>query len=171
MDLTPAALLAMTLSFVVYATAAVWYAVPRLRDLPLVDALAPLLWIHAFRHIALQLFSSQEFGFAIPDAVRDQIAYGDLVGMLLALGTLYAIRFGRRLAVPLVWVFVVATTIDLANAALQGIREELFAEATDVSWLILTFYVPALWVSLGLVVWTLLTRRSEAVRANGATTG
>ena len=170
MDLTPAALLAMTLSFVVYATAAVWYAVPRLRGLPLGDALAPLLWIHAFRHIALQLFSSQEFGFAIPDAVRDQIAYGDLVGMLLALGTLYAIRFGRRLAVPLAWVFVVATTIDLANAALQGIREELFAEATDVSWLILTFYVPALWVSLGLVVWTLLTRRSEAVRANGATT-
>jgi hypothetical protein len=31
-------------------------------------------------------------------------------------------------------------------------------------------FVPALGVSLGLGVWTLLTRRSEAVRANWATT-
>ncbi|MGH2740775.1 MAG: hypothetical protein ACRDH6_09885 [Actinomycetota bacterium] len=161
MDLTAAALLAMALSFVVYATAAVWYAVPRLRALPLGAALAPFLWIHAFRHIALQLFSSQEFGFAIPNSVRDQIAYGDLIGMLLALATLYAIKFGRRLAVPLAWVFVVASAIDLANAALRGIGEELFARAADVSWLILTFYVPALWVSLTLVVWILLTRRSQ----------
>lgn len=161
MDLTAAALLAMILSFVVYATAAVWYAVPRLRNLRLGVALAPLLWIHTFRHVALQLFSSQEFGFSIPDSVRDQIAYGDLIGMLLALATLYAMRYGWRLAVPVAWVFVVATVIDLTNAALQGIREELFAEAADVSWMILTFYVPALWVSLALVVWKLLSRRAE----------
>lgn len=161
MDLTAAALLAMILSFVVYATAAVWYAAPSLRELPLADALAPLLWIHAFRHVALQLFSSQEFGFAIPDSVRDQIAYGDLIGILLALATLYAMRFAWGWAVPLAWVFVVATALDLTNAAIQGIREELFAEAADVSWLILTFYVPALWVSLVLVVWKLITRRSE----------
>lgn len=74
--------------------------------------------------------------------------YGDLIGSVLALATLYALRFRPRLAVPLAWVFIVATAVDLANAAVQGIREELFDKASDVSWLILTFYVPALWVSV-----------------------
>jgi hypothetical protein len=30
-----------------------------------------------------------------------------------------------------------------------------------VSWLILTFYVPALWVSVALVAWQLWTRRDK----------
>jgi hypothetical protein len=163
MDLTSAALLAMTLSFVVFATAAAWYAAPRIRALPLAAAITPLLWIHAFRYVALQIFSSQTFGFAIPDGTRDAIVYGDLLGMALALATLYALRFRSRLAVPLAWVFVVATVIDLGNAAVAGIREELFDKAADVTWMILTFYVPLLWVSVVLVAWRLWTHRGERV--------
>ena len=164
-ELTAAALVAMALSFVVFATAAAWYAVPWMRAVALGTAITPLLWIHAFRYVALQLFSAQEFGFAIPDLTRDQIVYGDLVGMLLALATLYALRSRWRLAIPLAWVFVVATVLDLGNAAVMGIREHLFDKATDVSWLILTFYVPALWVSLVLVVWQLWTREESGSAA------
>lgn len=161
MDLTTAALLAMILSFVVYGTAAFWYAVPWMRAAPLAAAITPLLWVHAFRHIALQLFSSQEFGFDVPDLTRNEIAYGDLAGMVLALSTLYALRYRWRLAVPLAWVFVAATIVDLGNAAVMGIVEDLFDKAFDVSWFILTFYVPALWVSVALVAWRLWTREAE----------
>jgi hypothetical protein len=160
-DLTTAALVAMVLSFVVFITAAAWYAVPWLRAVALGAALTPLLWIHAFRYVALQLFSAQEFGFAVPDPTRDQIVYGDLIGMGLALATLCALHYRWRLAIPLAWGFVVATVLDLSNAAVMGIREDLFDKATDVSWLILTFYVPALWVSVALVVWQLWTRRDQ----------
>jgi hypothetical protein len=160
-ELTAAALVAMVLSFVVFITAAAWYAVPWLRAVALGAALTPLLWIHAFRYVALQLFSAQEFGFAVPDPTRDQIVYGDLIGMGLALATLCALHYRWRLAIPLAWVFVVATVLDLSNAAVMGIREDLFDKATDVSWLILTFYVPALWVSVALVVWQLWTRRDQ----------
>jgi hypothetical protein len=163
MDLTTAALLAMVLSFVVYTTAAVWYVVPWMQGVPLGRAIVPLLWIHAFRYVALQLFSSQEFGFEIPNSTRDAIVYGDLAGMLLALATLYAVRLRARVTIPLAWLFVVATVVDLANAAVMGLREDLFDKATDVSWLILTFYVPALWVSVALVAWQLATRRSEPI--------
>src|SRR4029453_879666 len=104
MDLTSASLLAMTLSFVVFGTAAAWYAVPRMRAVPLAAAITPLLWVHAFRSVALQIFSSQALGFAIPDGTRDAIVYGDLLGMALALATLSALRFRSRLAVPLAWV-------------------------------------------------------------------
>jgi hypothetical protein len=165
-DLTAAALVAMALSFVVFATAAAWYAVPWMRAVALGVAITPLLWIHAFRYIALQLFSAQEFGFAIPDLTRDGIVYGDLVGMALALATLYALRHRWRLAIALAWGFVVATVLDLGNAAVMGIREHLFDKATDVSWLILTFYVPALWVSVALVVWQLWTRRDERLTSS-----
>ena len=81
--------------------------------------------------------------------------------MGLALATLYALRYRWRMAIPLAWVFVVATVIDLSNAAVMGIREDLFDKATDVSWLILTFYVPALWVSVVLVAWRLWTREES----------
>jgi hypothetical protein len=160
-ELTAAALVAMVLSFVVFTSAAAWYAVPWMRAVALGAAITPLLWLHAFRYVALQLFSAQAFGFAIPDLTRDEIVYGDLLGMMLALATLFALRYRWRFAIPLAWGFVVATVLDLGNAAVMGIREHLFDKATDVSWLILTFYVPALWVSVALVVWRLGTRRHE----------
>jgi hypothetical protein len=109
----------------------------------------------------MTLFSAQAFGFAIPNSTRDQIVYGDLIGMGLALASLYALRSRWRMAIPLVWVFMVATVIDLGNAAVMGIREDLFDKATNVSWLILTFYVPALWVSVVLVAWRLWTREGS----------
>jgi hypothetical protein len=58
-------------------------------------------------------------------------------------------------------VLVAATVIDLSNAAVIGIREDLFDKAADLSWLILTFYVPALWVSLALVAWRLWPREGS----------
>jgi hypothetical protein len=64
--------------------------------------------------------------------------------MILALATLYALRHRWRGAVALAWVLVAATVVDLGNAAVRGLREQLFAEAEGWSWFILTFYLPAL---------------------------
>lgn len=89
---------------------------PALRKWAPAVALVPLLWVHTFRFIALQLFSSQEYGFEASDAVRDEIAYGDLLGAVLALASLFALRFRAAL----IWLFVFATVIDLGNAFVQG---------------------------------------------------
>jgi hypothetical protein len=123
--------------------------------------------VHVFRHVALQIFSAQRSGFDVPDGVRDQIAYGDVVGMLLALAAILALRRRLRLANPLAWIFVLETVIDLGNALVGGIRDQLLGAAFGVTWLILTFYVPILWVSLGLVVWQLLMRRRHPLAAIG----
>ena len=95
MDTTQALLLANTLSFVVYAILAFWYVVPWLKNHERAVALTPLLWIHAFRHVALQVFSAQRAGLVIPDGFRDQIAFGDLAGIILALLALIACAFAR----------------------------------------------------------------------------
>ena len=109
MDTTQALLLANTLSFVVYAIIAFWYIVPWAKTQERAVALTPLLWVHAFRHVALQVFSAQKAGLVIPDYFRNAIAFGDLAGMILALVALIALRRRSRLAIPITWLFVVGT--------------------------------------------------------------
>src|SRR5262245_16078659 len=148
----------MSASFVACAFAAASYVVPWLKTRPLPQAMTPLLAVHLFRHVALQLVSAQRFGFDISNAGRDEIVYGDLAGVTLALLALAAIHFASTLWKLLTWLFVVATVVDLGNGLVVGFREDLFGRASGVSWLILTFYVPALWVTTGLVFWQLVTR-------------
>lgn len=156
LSLTSAAVLAMAASFAVFGLATGWYAVPWLRVRQFEQAVEPLLWIHAFRYIALQAFSAQQFGLAASDSTVQQIAYGDLVGAALAVASLVALRARWSGARLLIWAFVVATIVDLGNAFRAGLAEHLFGTAHDVSLTILTFYVPVLWISTGLVTWLLL---------------
>jgi len=162
---TTAAGLASLLSFVAFGLIAAWHVVPWLRMQGRGEALIALIWVQAFRHIALQIFSAQKFGFAVSDGVRDEIAIGDVVGMLLAIATIVALRYKARITVVLAWALVVETFADLANSAAAGIREGLFETASGVTWMILTFYVPVLWISLLLIVWQLLQRRNEPLHA------
>jgi hypothetical protein len=161
MDLLPAGALATTISYVVFTMIAVWYVVPWLRANGRAAALTALVWVQAFRYVALQIFSAQRFGFAVSDGTRDQIAYGDIVGMVLAVAAILALRYRARISIPLIWLLVVETVADLLNATIAGVREQVFAAAANLTWMILTFYVPLLWVSLALIVWQLYARRHE----------
>jgi hypothetical protein len=96
-------------------------------------ALSALLWVHAFRHIALQIFSAQRFGFVPSDAVAAVIAWGDVVGACLALLALWLLRARSPLARVAVWLFALETVVDVLNAAVMGIREEAFASLASPS--------------------------------------
>jgi hypothetical protein len=97
---------------------------PWLKTRPWPHSLTPLLVVHLFRHVALQLVSAQRFGFDISNAGRDEIVCGDLAGMALALMALAAVRFGSTLWKPLVRLFVLATVADLGNALVAGLLED-----------------------------------------------
>ena len=86
MSLTAIAAFANVLSFVIFIMMAAWYVAPWLRTLRRAAALTPLVlvWVNAFRHVALQIYSAQHFGFGVPDGTRDHIAAGDVIGMALA---------------------------------------------------------------------------------------
>lgn len=163
MSLAWAGMLAMALSFAVFITATVWYAAPWLSQRSRADALIPVLWVHAFRYVALQIVSAQRAGFSVSNGLRDEILYGDLVGAVLALLSIAALRKRASSAIPLVWVFAVASAVDLVNASIGGTREGALSSAVAVTWLILTFYVPILYTSLGLIIWELVHRRQEAL--------
>jgi len=161
MSLMSAGALASVLSFLIFVIVAALYVAPWLATRQRAEALTPLLWVHAFRYVALQIYSAQQFGFAVSDAARDQIADGDVIATILAVISILALHYRLRMAPILVWVFAAEATLDLVNATIAGVREQLFATASGVTWLILTFYVQALWVSLGLIVWQLYSRRLE----------
>lgn len=156
--MTPAtaAELAMTGSFVLFAVLAWLYLWPWVCEVGAQRALPPLLAVHVFRHVALQLVSANAFGLPISTAGRDQIVYGDLAGMVLALAALVATARHWSVARLLTWVFVTETALDLGNSLVVGLRESLFDYAQNLSWLIVTFYVPLLWVTLAAVIGVLV---------------
>lgn len=157
-----AAQLAMTANFATLIFASARFVAPWLRRQSLGAALAPLLLVHTGRTIALQLYSAQYHGFPIPDSARNQIVWGDQLGFALALAALVALWLRPEWAKAVTWLLVAETVLDLGNALRLGLAYHLLGTATDLSWLILTFYVPVLWVSTGLMVWLLVIRRAPA---------
>ena len=162
MSLTLAAALATALNFGIFTLIAVWYVAPWLQTQPRATALSALIWVQVFRDIALQIFSAQKFGFLVSDPTRDIIAAGDVAGALLALISLLALRYWPRVATYFVWILVLETVVDLVYGTIAGLHEQIFEKAFGVTFMILAFYVPLLWVSLALVIWQLFSRRSEA---------
>jgi hypothetical protein len=75
-------------------------------------------------------FFPQQLGFAVSNRTRDEIAGGDVIGMILAVSAILALHYRVQAAPLLVWVFAAATAVDLVNATIAGIREQLFAAAS-----------------------------------------
>ena len=64
---------------------------------------------------------------------------------------------------PLVWLLAAETIYDTVSNIRGGVSEHLMGAASGVTWMILVFFVPMVVVSLALIVWQLLSRRSEAL--------
>jgi len=161
--MTPASasLIATALAFLFAAVFAVWHVVPWMRQRPAAVAITACLWVHVGRIVALQIYSARRFGFEIPLAAAQQIQWGDVVGAGLALLSIWLLRRRSAAAIPVVWLFVVETVLDLAYGTVLGIRHHATDTAHDLTWVILNFYVAVLWVSTVLVAWQLVTRRNQ----------
>jgi hypothetical protein len=163
--------LAQLLSVIIFAAAAVWYIAPRLRRLARADALILPLWVGVFRFVTLQTASAQQAGFPISDAGRNQVIVAGLIGTSLAFAAIVALRFRLRFAVPMAWLFVLETVVDVARNVADGMRERLFGLASGVTWMVLSFYVPLVLVSVGLLIWQLWVRRREPLALPGQQAG
>jgi hypothetical protein len=161
--LVPAQAGGQFISLVVYGLIARWYVAPWLGTLKRKDAIIALLWVHVFRYVALLTFSAQRDGFPISDAGVRDIVIGDLAGAGIALAAIVALRYRVRIGIALAWLLVAETVFDTATNISGGIREHLMGAAGGVTWLILTFYVPLVIVSLVLLASQLYRRRGETL--------
>jgi hypothetical protein len=147
-----------TLSLVAYWLIAFWYVAPRLSELPPELALAPLLWVHAFRIVGGTILAPGAVGPGVPMEFRTMIGYGDLITALLALLALIALRTHLPVAIAFAWLCVIVGMLDTVNAIIQSVRFSVFTYALGVNWVIVTIYVPALLVSSLLIFMQLLDR-------------
>lgn len=152
-----------TLSLVIYALIAIWYVAPRLAKLPTALALAPLLWVHAFRVVGGTILAPGSIDSAIPADFRTLVGYGDMITAFLAVLALLALRARIPGAQLLVWVFLIFATVDTGNAIAQSVRYSVFNYPLGVNWVIVTAYVPALLVSSVLILIYLVRPRKAEV--------
>ena len=161
--LTPAQAAAQLLSLIVLASAARWYVVPWLKGLARADALIALLWVHVFRYVALQVFAAQREGFPISASGAAEIVIGDVAGAGLAFAAIVLLRRKSPLGVALAWILALETAYDTFANIRGGVHEHLMGAATGVTWMVLSFFVPAVVVSCALLIWQLVARRREAL--------
>jgi len=150
-----------TLALVAYGLIAWWYVAPRLSRLPREVALAPVLWVHAFRIVGGTILAPGAVAASVPAEFRTMIGYGDLATAVLALVALVALRRRLSAAIALVWLCLGVGLLDTVNAIIQSMRFSVFNEALGVNWVIVTMYVPALLVS-SVLIFIQLRRSSSA---------
>jgi len=153
--------IAQALNILAFIALAVWYVVPRLRLLSRAKALMALTCVHLGRSLCLQIYSSQDAGLKIANAIRDQIVFGDLAGWALALLILFCLHARLRFSIALIWLLIIETVLDFGSGTVALIRDGSIGGINGTSWLIVVFYLPIVQVALGLTIWQLITRRGE----------
>jgi hypothetical protein len=151
--------LQVVLSLVCYTLIAKWYVAPRLATRPPHQALIPLLFVHAFRHLGLVFLVPAVVAPTLPQAFSRPAAYGDLLAGLLALLAIVSLRLEWPGALALTWVFNVVGTLDLFIAFYQG-GTHAVGPHLGSAWYIPTFLVPALFVT-HFMIFSVLIRRAR----------
>ncbi len=117
-----------TLALVAYGLIAWWYVAPRLSRLPREVALAPVLWVHAFRIVGGTILAPGAVAASVPAEFRTMIGYGDMATAVLALVALVALRFRLSAAIALVWLCLGVGLLDTVNAIIQSMRFSVFMQ-------------------------------------------
>ena len=148
------------LSLIVWALIAKWYLAPWLAGKPVEQALVPLIFPHAFRHIGLVFLVPGVVAAPLPPEFANSAAYGDLLSGVLAIVALVALRGGWGAALALVWLFNVVGSVDLVYAVVRGLTVDAQANM-GAAWYIPTIIVPMLLVTHFMVFARLLRARSD----------
>jgi hypothetical protein len=152
----------LLMGFVVWGVVVTLYVWPALRRLPRADALRPLLVLHSFRFIGLAFIVPGVVSPYLPATFARPDAYGDLITAVLALLALATLRTG--FGGVMVWAFGLWGTTDLLYAFYNGNQSGLQAGQLGSAYFIVTFLVPLLLITHGLV-FRLLLRSDDAIDA------
>ena len=145
--------------FVAWGIVATRYIWPALRHLRRIEALQPLLVLHAFRFIGLAFLVPGVVSPDLPSEFAHSAAYGDIVAAILALLSLASLR--SEVGIMIVWVFNLWGSADLLSAFYRANGAGLMAGQLGAAYFIPTVLVPLLLITHGLMFRILLRHRSE----------
>ena len=121
------------------------YLLAKLPSLKPCVVLVPILFLHSTRHLGLMFLAPGATYAGLPSRFAYPAALGDFLAAILALLALPAVLTGKRLAKPLVWIFNLEGSLDLAAAITLA---TLYGAAPFMG---AAYWIPALWVPALLV--------------------
>lgn len=130
----------------VFWIAARLYVLPRLHSLEPRAVLLPILLLHGLRHLGLMFLAPGATYAGVPPEFAVPAAYGDLLAAVLAVLAIPAVATGAGVAKPLVWIFNLEGSIDLAIAITLATLHDAAPYMGAAYW-IPAFWVPALLVT------------------------
>lgn len=158
--------ISVVFSFAAWGVVTARYLWPKLRLLPLQDAVRPLLTLHAFRFMGLAFLVPGVVAPDLPAAFARPAAYGDLIAAILALLALALLR--TSWATAAVWLFNLWGTADLLYAFYQGLfGAGLSPGSLGAAFFIPTAIVPLLFLTHGMVFRLLLQSRETPTPRGG----
>ena len=147
-------------SLLAWGTFSALYLWPQLQGRSRVNALRPLLLLHAFRFIGMSFLVPGVVSPDLPIAFAGSAAFGDLAAAVLALLALATLRTGLGTAAT--WIFNAWGTLDLLNAFYQAAASGLSPTQFGAAFFLPTFIVPFLLITHVLVFRILL--KTDRVR-------
>ncbi|MBS0453888.1 MAG: hypothetical protein JSS14_21515 [Proteobacteria bacterium] len=140
------------------------YLWPWLHGRSRVDALRPLLVIHAFRYIGLSFLVPGVVAPDLPMTFARSAAWGDLAAAVLALLALATLR--SKLGIAFAWAFNLWGAFDLLDAFYQAGMSGLSPSQFGAAFFIPTVGVPLLLMT-HVLMFRLLVRREPMREARG----
>jgi len=132
------------------------YAMPKLNQLNLNEALVILTLPHAFRYIGLAFLVEGTTAVALDTRFAHPAAYGDFLAAILAFIAIVALSSNWRSSKILIWIFSIVGSVDFIYAIISGLslnRAETFGATIFIPMAI----VPGLLVAQFLIFKLLLT--------------
>lgn len=152
--------LTLVANTVIFYVAARLYLFPIIARVRVQQILVPILLLHSMRVLGMMFLDRGATYPAMPPEFAYKAAYGDLTAAIIAFVAIPFVLRGSRLAKPIVLIFNVWGTFDLATAITTAtIYGAAFAMGA-------AYWIPAFWVPLLLVThyvtFMLLLRRWES---------
>ena len=133
-------------STVVFYAAAKLYLFPNLERMSPRSILLPILLLHSLRHLGLMFLTRGATYPGMPQQFAVPAALGDLLSAILAFTSIPPVARGWRSARPMVWVFNVVGSLDMACAITLATVYQAAPFMGPAYW-IPSFWVPTLLVT------------------------
>jgi hypothetical protein len=146
-------------SLIAWGIVTAHYIWPKLRVLPRVEALQPLLTLHIFRFIGLAVLVPGVVSSDLSPAFARFVAYGDFIAAILALLSLLLLPSAAGIAAA--WIFNVWGAAELLNVFYQGNHAGLLAGQLGATFFLPTLIVPLLLITHGLGFRILLQQQPQ----------
>jgi hypothetical protein len=121
-----------------------WYVWPRVAARPRREALILLMWPHTCRFLNLAAATASQTDPRLAHPWILEVAWGDFVAAVLALGAIAALRAKSSAAIGLTWVATLFGLADFINSLGQGVMNGAADLPLRAVWYIAAGLVPPL---------------------------